>query len=127
MFFLHVQEEERELIRKIEIDDAPWFQALSYSLRQFISSRETEMEFWHIRQDTLEPVKLSARKLQKEMETKCNGEPAAEVEIRPVGMLGRFWHASYWFRKKDNVFCRYEGRHGIWGAPLTVISLQITE
>jgi len=108
----------------MQIDEDPWFQALSYSLRDFNTSDRHTMRFWLVRQDTLEPVKLSADKVAKEKNSLCNGEQAVTIEIRPVGLLSPFWHATYWFRKDDNVLCRYEGRHGAWGTPLTVISMK---
>lgn len=110
--------------KTVSIDDTPWFQALSYSLRQFIASPEETTEFWHIRSDTLEPVKLSAAKIGLSTEDVCAGHKGFLVEIRPVGVCSPFWQASFWFRSGDHIFCRYESRHGGWGTPLTVISLE---
>jgi hypothetical protein len=123
MLILSGRKDGRDFAKNIEIDQAPWFQTLSYSLRQFNASPQNMIEFWHVRQDTLEPVKLSARKMDSGEEIQCNGQPAEQIEIRPSGLLSQIWHARYLFRKQDKVFCRYEGRHGWWGTPLTVISL----
>jgi hypothetical protein len=108
---------------KIEIDQLPWYQALTYSLRGFINSSRDSVEFWHIRQDTFEPVKLTATKIGLSETESCNGHKAHKIEIRPSRLLSQLWHASYWFRESDTLFCRYEGRHGTWGTPLTIITL----
>jgi hypothetical protein len=112
--------------RRVEIDACPWFQPLTYSLRKFLDSPQERITFWHIRSDTLEPVKLLALKSGKQGEI-CQGTRGHLVELRPVGLLAPLWRASYWFRSSDKVFCRYESRHGGWGTPLTIVSLQERE
>jgi hypothetical protein len=109
--------------KTVLIDDTPWFQPLSYSLRQFIDLPQDRIEFWHIRTDNLDPVKLAAVKIGLSFGDVCVGQMGYLVKIRPLGVFAPFWQASFWFRSSDKVFCRYEGRHGAWGVPLTVISL----
>lgn len=101
--------------KTVLIDSTPWLQPLSYSLRQFIDSSQERIQFWHIRTDTLEPVKLAAVKIGPSF--------GYLVELLPTGAFAPLWQASFWFRSGDNVFCRYGSRHGAWGAPLAVISL----
>jgi len=113
----------KKVDKTVLIDDTPWFQPLSYSLRQFIDLPQDRIEFWHIRTDTLEPVKLAAVKIGLSFGEVSVGQMGYLVEIRQSGVFAPFWQASFWFRSGDNVFCRYEGRHGVWGTPLTVISL----
>lgn len=107
----------------VAIDESPWFQPLSFSLRKFIDSPQESILFWHIRSDNLEPVKLAAVKVGLSSEDVCDGQKGYFVEIRPAGLFAPLWQASLWFRSGDNVFCRYESRHGIWGTPRTVIFL----
>lgn len=113
--------------KKVEIDDSPWFQPLSYSLRKFNLTKLPEIEFWLVRQDTLDPVKLTAKKTGSLDNGKCAGSKAFRIEISPVGLFSRLWKASYWFREDDNLFCRYEGRHGILDTSLTVVCLDDTQ
>lgn len=107
----------------VAIDESPWFQPLSFSLRKFIDSPQESILFWHIRSDNLEPVKLAAVKIGLSSEDNCDGQKGYLVEIRPSGVFASLWHALFWFRSGDNVFCRYESRHGVWGTPSTVIFL----
>lgn len=112
------------LERTYEIDDRPWFQPLSFSLRGFLDSAEKKVSFWTIRVDSLKPVALVARKLGDE-EVTLQGETVAaqKVELRAEGFYSPFWHADYWFRKKDNIFLMYRGVHGLPGTEETVVTL----
>lgn len=110
--------------KKVQIDGSSWLQTLSYALRKFNETDQETIEFWHVRQDTLEPIKLTALKIGIAEDKKCNGRKAFRTDIYPTGLFSKLWKASYWFREGDSIFCRYEGRHGIPGTPLTVVSLR---
>ena len=107
------------------IDDRPWFQPLSFSLRPLALDGQATAEFWTIRVDTLELVAMRAEAAGREEMDTVRGPrlTAARVVIRPDGLLGRLWRAEYWFRAEDGQFIRYRGTHGPPGTPETVISL----
>lgn len=108
----------------VEIDDRPWFQPLSYSLRTFLSSKETAMSFWTIRADSIEVTTLQVEKMPEE-EILINNTPtlAQKVELRAEGFYAHFWHGTYWYRKSDKLFLRYRSVHGPVGTAETVVEL----
>lgn len=107
------------------IDDAPWYQATSWSLRALVLSSQMEVRFWTVRIDTLTVHKIKAVKKQQ-MILNLNGakEEAEEVELRLEGLLALFWKSSYWFRRSDGVFLRFEGPSGPPGTPDVVVEYQ---
>ncbi|WP_028581326.1 hypothetical protein [Desulfogranum japonicum] len=106
------------------LDERPWYQPLSYSLRAVAEGEPAVSSFWMIRPDTLEVVSLTAEKKKcGTVEVNQGAVPACEVEIRKEGLFASFWHASYWFRQNDKQFVRYEAVHGAPGTPETVIQL----
>ncbi|MBI4793393.1 MAG: hypothetical protein HY789_11880 [Deltaproteobacteria bacterium] len=107
------------------LDEFPWFQPLSYSLRNFLLTGAAEKQvFWMIRPDKLKPQKFQASKQGVEAITiGTDSYQAVKIKICPTGVLAGFWHAYYWFRPEDGLFLRYEGTHGPPGTPKTVISL----
>lgn len=106
------------------IDERPWFQPLSFSLRSFLDSPETKTSFWTIRSDNLEVVTMQAKKGDTEEITVVGRRiQARKVEIRREGFLAAFWQATFWFRKGDRVFVRYQGIHGPPGTRETVVQL----
>jgi hypothetical protein len=108
----------------VELDERPWFQPLSYSLRDFLGSEEESMSFWTIRTDTLEATTLQVKK-EGEEEISVNGKKimAQRVELRAEGFFSHFWHGTYWFRKSDKLFLMYRSVHGSPGKPETVVEL----
>lgn len=107
-----------------DLDAAPWYQALSYSLRVWLASDAERVEFWTLRPDTLDAVKLRARRMGVEpLETRGGPVQAIHVELRANGVLAPFWKADYWFRADNRLFIRYQGVNGLPGTPETVIEL----
>ncbi|HKJ05685.1 MAG TPA: hypothetical protein VJ974_08820 [Geopsychrobacteraceae bacterium] len=107
-----------------EIDDAPWFQTLSLSLRLFLKGSQKSIEFWSLRPTTLEVYKLRAvKKGIEEIEVSQKMVRADRVEIRLAGFGRILWKADYWFRLNDAVFIRYVGPSGPPGTPKTIVSL----
>ena len=106
------------------LDDRPWYQPLSFSLREFLNSAESTRSFWMIRSDNLELITIRAEKLGVE-EIAVSGRKmtARKVEIRKEGLLASLWHGDYWFRTGDNLFVRYQGVHGPPGTPETLVQL----
>lgn len=106
------------------VADTPWYQTLSFSLRSFLSSAETESEFWMLQPESMDLMRMTAEK--KGTETiGGQGAPTAchRVKVRPSGPLAFLWGADYWFRVEDLVFVRYESVHGPPGSSKTVIWL----
>lgn len=108
----------------MEIDERPWYQPLSYSLRNFLQSDQKSISFWTIRADTLEVTPMKVEK-QGEKEILINEKtmPALKVELRAEGFYSHFWHGTYWYRKSDKVFLMYRSVHGPVGTPETIVEL----
>ncbi len=108
----------------VELDERPWYQPLSYSLRNFLHSEEESMSFWTIRADTVEARTLQVKKIGEE-EIQVNGTTiiAQRVEVRAEGIFSHFWHGTYWYRKSDKLFLMYRSIHGSPGTPETVVEL----
>ena len=110
--------------KDITIDDRPWFQPLSFSLRSMVTGTKTEQDFWIVRPDNFSLVVLKAEKNEcRTAEINNKEEDICEVEIKKKGWLASFWHASYWFRKSDGLFVEYRSVHGLPGTSETVIQL----
>lgn len=109
----------------VKIDKRAWYQPLSYSLGSFLESDEQSISFWVIRADKIEVVALQATKKGEEL-LKFNNEevPAQKVEIRPDGLLSALWVGTYWYRKSDNLFLRYQAVHGLPGTAETTVKLK---
>jgi hypothetical protein len=111
-----------KITRELPVDEAPWYQATSWSLRSFVLSSQKEIRFWTVRADTLSAYKIKAVK-KRRMTLNLNGteEEAVEVELRLEGLMALFWKSSYWFRQSDGVFLRFKGPSGPPGAPEMVV------
>lgn len=111
--------------KTVAIDTAPWYQSLSWSLRRLVLSDDTQIEFWTMRPDTLEIHKMVARKKgEEEMPIEGATGPVVKLEVRLKGMLSPFWSSTYWYRKTDGVWLRYEGPSGPPGKPMIHIEYQ---
>ncbi len=113
-----------EFSKEVTIDERPWYQPLSFSLRNFLDTNEKKTSFWVIRADKIDVVALTAEKVGKE-DIVFNEEvmPAQKVEIRAEGFRSQFWHATYWYRQSDHLFLRYESVHGLPGTAATIVEL----
>jgi len=113
-----------EIDRKVKIDSAPWYQALSLSLRQFTDSEKMSIEFWSIRPDTLDVHRLKVFR-ETEESIKINNVTCETIKlkIQLTGLKAVFWSCYYWLRKDDGLFVRYEGPSGPPGWPLTRVEL----
>jgi len=106
------------------IDDRPWYQPLSFSLRSFLDTSETRTSFWTIRSDTLEVVAMQAKKGNLDEITVAGKKVLArKVTLSRQGILAAFWQANFWFRESDRIFLRYQGTHGPPGTSETVVHL----
>ena len=114
----------KEYNDEVTIDERPWYQPLSFSLRSFLNSDEQKTSFWVVRADKIDVMPLTAEKVGEE-DIVFNEEvmPAQKVEIRAEGFRSQFWHGTYWYRKSDNLFLRYESVHGLPGTATTIVEL----
>jgi hypothetical protein len=115
----------RSFEERHSIDDAPWFQPLSYALRPFLKSGQRSVSFWFMRSDNFKPVKLQAVRAGTE-EIWIGGQrfSGTRVDVSPVGALSFVWQGSYWFEGNDGIFLQYTGGHLFSGAEDTVIRLR---
>ncbi len=108
--------------KEVQIDAAPWYQALSVSLRQFTSHDTETIHFWSIRSDTLDVHRLQVtRQKNTVIDIGNDSVPTIQLKIQPTGWRAPFWSANYWLRENDGVFVRYQGSSGPPGAPETSI------
>lgn len=124
--YLHIQGTRfgKEYRKTIPIDERPWYQPLSFSLGHFLNSNEKKTSFWIIRADKIEVIALSAKKMGVENVLFAGAKvPAQKIEVRAEGFYSNFWHATYWYRKSDNLFLRYESVHGLPGSEETIVEL----
>ncbi len=114
----------KKISRTESLGAAPWYQALSVSLRQFIHPGQTQIEFWTIRPDTLDLHKMQVKVAANEQIT-LQGQTVdtLKLKISLTGLSAHFWSCYYWLRKSDGLFVRYEGPSGPPGWPATVIEL----
>lgn len=108
--------------KTVEIDDSPWKQSMSYSLSEFALSNKDHLEFWIIRLDKFEAIKMKAEKEELEEITIVNEQYlAVKVKISATGFRSAFWHGYYWFRNSDGLFLRYKGLNGLPGSTETIV------
>jgi hypothetical protein len=104
------------------IDASPWYQAMEFSLQAFLEKGIQTCGFWMIR-----PTDMNVFKMAVQRETvdtiQVNGRPeqAIRVTLSPGGLAGRFWKASYWYRKSDYSFLKSALPQGIPGKPPIII------
>ena len=107
--------------KRLEIDDGPWYQATSLSLRGFIACDDDKRLFWTIRSSALTVHKIKA--IKKETVSSETGCQLQHVRLTLPGMLAPFWKSDYWFSLPGCVFFRFEGPSGPPGSPDTTITL----
>lgn len=105
----------------IPIDDCPWFQSMSVSLKLILSSGVSKIYFWSIRTDNLKAYKMVAtRKDVEPLWIDGRQVNARRIEIRPKGFLSAFWKGDCWF-SEDGQFIKYKGQGWGPGTPPTEI------
>ena len=104
----------------LHIDDCPWYQATSLSLREFVASTDTERLFWIIRPTTLTVHKIKA--IKKGVEQIAATDHLLRIRLTLTGLLAPFWKSDYWFALPEGVFFRFQGPSGPPGSPLTTIT-----
>ena len=112
----------RNVSRKYQLDSAPWYQVMSYSLHDFVLGDRKEMEFWMLHPDTFVPYKMKA--VKEGIETiSISGRKleAQRVRLRIKGVLSLFWHGDSWYRAGDGVLVLYKSLNGPPGSPETSV------
>ncbi len=115
--------EGRPVDKQLAIDESPWYQATSLSLRELVASGDSERVFWTIRMDTLTAHKIRAVKKGVEA-VELDGSQKALLRIRLSlpGMLAPFWKSDYWFALPERLFYRFKGPSGPPGSPTTLVT-----
>jgi len=114
----------KQINEEYEIDHLPWFEFVEVSLSRFVQSEEEKIEFWILQPNNLKLYKMVAIKQNTET-INLNGQDveALQLKLTLPGLASLFWSSTYWFRKSDGVFIRYEGVRGGPGTPKTTVEL----
>ena len=104
-----------------EIDSAPWFQPLSYSLRALLNSQKDETRFWMISPDTLKIHKLFAQKSDHE-QIRINDKlvETTAVNVSLNKFISTFWKGTYWFKEQDKLFVKFQGKKGLFSKTVKI-------
>jgi hypothetical protein len=109
--------------KRLEIDECPWYQATSLSLRELVASIDSERVFWTIRIDTLTAHKIRAIKQGIEpIETAGVKKMLLRIRLTLPGLLAPFWKSDYWFALPEGIFFRFKGPSGPPGSPMTIVT-----
>lgn len=114
----------KQINEEYEIDHLPWFEFVEVSLSGFVQSEEEKIEFWILQPNNLKLYKMVAIKQNTET-INLNDQDVEALQIRVTlpGLASLFWSSTYWFRKSDGVYLRYEGVRGGPGTPKTIVEL----
>ncbi|BBO86093.1 hypothetical protein DSCO28_66590 [Desulfosarcina ovata subsp. sediminis] len=110
----------------LAIDDAPWYQATSLSLRQLVASEAKEKCFWTIRIDTLSAHKIKAiKKGVENLNKNACQQSLMHIRLTLTGFLAPFWKSDYWFALPGGIFDRFKGPSGPPGSPMTTVTRMV--
>lgn len=114
----------KSIKRDEAVDDAPWYQALSFSLRPFVMSGCQKLMFWTLRPEKMTAHRLIAEKKGTGKITAMNETiPAQEIKITLPGALSSFWSGAYWLDSRNGRFIKYKGATGPPGSPVLTIDI----
>jgi hypothetical protein len=109
--------------KKLSIDNLPWYQATSLSLRRLVKSKDRKESFWTIRFDTLTVHKIRAIKQEMvSIDSNSTRIEGVRIQLSLTGLLTPFWKSDYWFTLPKGVFFRFKGPSGPPGAPVITIT-----
>ncbi|MBR9986627.1 MAG: hypothetical protein KFF68_12010 [Desulfosarcina sp.] len=109
--------------KQLAIDESPWYQATSLSLRELVASGDSERIFWTIRMDTLTAHKIRAiKKGVESLDPDGSQKALLWIRLSLPGMLAPFWKSDYWFALPEGVFYRFKGPSGPPGSPTTLVT-----
>ncbi|RAP33859.1 hypothetical protein DID75_01060 [Candidatus Marinamargulisbacteria bacterium SCGC AG-410-N11] len=111
----------KKIDKEIKISDLDWMASPGFYLKDFIISKEQKKYIWLINTDSLKASKMVVTKVD-EYERAFNEkqEKVIVVEMKPVGLKGLLWKASYHFIS-DGTYIYYKGLKGPPGTPEFVI------
>lgn len=111
-------------VKKIVIDNSPWYQLLEVSLSSLVLTNNRQKEFWIIRPTDFKIFKMVAYK-EKEENLKINNKEynSIKIVVSLTGIASMFWQVSYWFDKKNGLYLKYEGKRGGPFVPKTIVEL----
>lgn len=104
----------------LAIDDHPWYQATSLSLREFVASADTQRLFWTIRLKTMKVHKIKA--IKKDVAPSEVNDDLLHIRLTLPGLLSPFWKSDYWFALPGGVFYRFQGPSGPPGSPMITVT-----
>jgi hypothetical protein len=106
--------------KDLDLDDAPWCQFIECNFAGFIVSKDDKFRYWVFAGPQNDMFKMEMHKDGIETIV-INGvrEEVWHVVAAPVGFYSLFWHADFWFRKRDGMYLQYSAVEG-FGAPPTV-------
>ncbi len=106
-----------------KIDDAPWYQAIEYSLGLFAANTNLQtLDFWMVEPFNLYTIKLRARKENK-TQIRVNGQiqDCLLVRVYLANFPPLLWSASYYFRPGDFRLLRSDVPRKGPGSPVTIL------
>ncbi|MGC8754842.1 MAG: hypothetical protein ACP5QJ_07510 [Thermosulfidibacteraceae bacterium] len=105
----------------LHIDEAPWYQFVEASLRDFIVSEKKNTVFWIIKPADCSVFKMQAiREKVEEITIGGRKVKAIKVKITLTGIASLFWSVFYWY-DENGVFLKYKGVKGGPGTPETIV------
>lgn len=117
----------KKIDRRFRVDEAPWYQPLTYSLRGFLSTDKKQVDFWMLHPDTYKPYKIQATKEDTGTINLYGRKTRVQhIRIRISGILYMLWHGDYWYRTGDRVLVEYRGLNGPPGSSQTIVKLMKT-
>jgi hypothetical protein len=112
----------RSMQRQYRLDDAPWFQVMSYSLQGFVLSNRRETEFRMLHPETFVAYKMTAVKEGLEtISVRGRKFETQKIRLRIKGALSVFWHGDFWFRSGDGLLVFYRSLNGLPGSSETLV------
>lgn len=117
----------KQVNEQYAVDEAPFYQTLTYSLRDFLSSGKKQVVFWMLHPETYKPFKIQATKGGTSTISLYGKETEVQhIRIRVSGILSILWHGDYWYRTDDHVLVEYRGLNGPPGSSQTIVRLMKT-
>ena len=107
---------------RMPIDERPWYQATSLSLKDFVFSTDQERTFWVLLSDSLSPVKFRAvKEATKSIKIGNASYDAIRIVMRPAGLKTLLWKGEYWFNLEEGILLRFQGPTGLPGSAMSEI------
>lgn len=100
--------------KEFAVGSIPWNQLFTLGLKHFVLSAEREWRFWAIGTAPPGEMRIAQFLARREgIETIAFGGAAIKairVRITLSDLKSLLWHSDCWFRERDGMYLRYEGR-----------------